>query len=69
MRRPLSESSTSCARRRARVSGFFALMTQNVATFLYPGGCAWKNSHARGLARNAFAEARSSFGAVLCSKE
>ncbi len=34
IRRPASESAISCARRRARVSGFFALATQNVETLV-----------------------------------
>ena len=51
---PCSESSINVASRFSRVSSLFALMTQNAATRLYHGGCAWKKSHASLRARNCF---------------
>ena len=39
---PFSEHSTSACRRRARVSSFFALITQKLAVRRYEGVCAWK---------------------------
>ena len=50
---PRRESAMSVARRRTRVSSFFALMTQNPAVYRYPGGCAEKYAHAFALAGTA----------------
>ena len=50
-RRP--DDSISLASRRARVSGRFALTTQNVAIARYDGDCALNQSQADGLSRNA----------------
>jgi hypothetical protein len=49
-----SELAMSRWSRLARVSGCFALMTQNAHVRRYHGGCASKNRHARALARSFF---------------
>lgn len=51
-RRRSAEHSISVASRRARVSGRFALTTQNVARLRYEGDCASNHSHADAFARN-----------------
>jgi hypothetical protein len=52
-RTPRAESSISARSRNARVSGRFAETTQWVIVRRHPGGCAAKNLHAEGDARNA----------------
>src|SRR5262249_35819100 len=48
---PAADLAMSCSRRRARVSGFWALITQKAQTRRYHGGRLWKNSQAFGCAR------------------
>ncbi len=48
---PAAEALMRSARRRSRVAGCLALMTQKVATRRYDGGAAWKKAQARGSTR------------------
>ena len=49
---PFLQASMSLPRRRARVSSFFALVTQCVTFLRYDGACSWKNSQAPGCDLN-----------------
>src|SRR5438874_1571110 len=60
-RRPFSESPINTSKRRRRVSGFFAEITQKLAVRLYQGACPLKNSQALGLALNCRSDCASSF--------
>src|SRR3954449_4679600 len=68
MVRDSAESLMRTASRLSRVSGRLALMTHQVAVFLYQGGCDWKNVHAGLLFRNCFSWAAVS-STFACSKE
>src|ERR1039458_1099157 len=62
---PRSEVSISVASRLPRVSSLLALITHQVAVRRYPGGWAWKNSHAFAIPRNCFSYAPSSLHVLL----
>jgi len=57
-RRPDAHSSISFSKRRRRVSSRFAVVTDEITTFRYDGGCASKNAHAGALPWNSRAVPR-----------
>ena len=69
MGRPTAESSISVARRRARVAGRFAEITQCSACFRNDGGLAANHAHASSFARKFASSSMDSIGSSRCSKE
>jgi hypothetical protein len=67
-RSPFAEHAISVSSRRRRVSSRFALTTHQVATFRYPGGCAFQNDQASAFARKTRWSALGSATSV-CSNE